>query len=165
MSVHPSTHAPATYGGLPRFIKKAVSKSDRTLVGSAIRPALTVEGEAATVRLAGGTAWAEVVGPQVPGEGTPYVPEATTCTWVVHLRSVDATVPVRASDFSTIDHLGTVYHPTFVPGAPKPPATLTAGQTTTFELRVVMPTGEGLMRWAPGTSPIVASWDFEVEND
>jgi hypothetical protein len=35
----------------------------------------------------------------------------------------------------------------------------------TFELRAVMPTGEGLMRWAPDAQQIVASWDFVVEND
>jgi hypothetical protein len=37
-------------------------------------------------------------------------------------------------------------------------------QTGTFELRVVKTVGEVLTRWAP-RQKIVATWDFEVEND
>jgi hypothetical protein len=34
-----------------------------------------------------------------------------------------------------------------------------------FELRAAEATGEGLMRWAPDGTNIVAKWDFVVEND
>ncbi len=34
-----------------------------------------------------------------------------------------------------------------------------------FELRAVEAPGEGLMRWAPDGTHIVAKWDFVVEND
>jgi hypothetical protein len=76
-----------------------------------------------------------------------------------------STSPVAAADFTSIDHLGAVYHPTLVPGQAAPPAALVPGQAMTFELRAVMPTSEGLMRWAPRGGPALASWDFEVEND
>ena len=33
-----------------------------------------------------------------------------------------------------------------------------------FELRAVLPTGDGALRWAPAGKP-VASWDFNVEID
>ena len=70
-----------------------------------------------------------------------------------------------AADFTAIDHLGTVYRPPSCRASPSRRPALRPGQTATFELRAVMPTGEGLMRWAPGGPEIVASWDFEVEND
>jgi hypothetical protein len=52
-----------------------------------------------------------------------------------------------------------------VPGQPLPPRVLRPGTRMSFELRAVMPTGEGLMRWAPDGRNIVAKWDFIVEND
>ena len=70
-----------------------------------------------------------------------------------------------AAGFTSLDHLGKAYHPALVPGQPKPPATIKPGQTVTFELRVVMVVGEGLMRYAPDGTHIAASWDFVVEND
>jgi hypothetical protein len=42
---------------------------------------------------------------------------------------------------------------------------LHTGQTLRFKVRAVMPTGEGLMRWAPNGNNIVAKWDYQVEND
>lgn len=106
-----------------------------------------------------------VSGPMVPGEGLPYQSRTTTCTWTVTLSGATKNVPISIPDFSTLDHLGAVYHVALVAGQPAPPAVLAPGRTVTFELRAVMPTGEGLMRWAPSGQQIVASWDFEVEND
>ena len=74
-------------------------------------------------------------------------------------------VPISLADFSSIDDFGNVYRPAFVAGQPVPPRVLRPGATVSFELRAVMPTGEGLMRWAPDGRNIVAKWDFIVEND
>lgn len=117
------------------------------------------------VRLPGGSVRATVSGPEVPGEGLPYQASATTCTWTVTLSGATHAVPIASTDFTTIDHLGGTYHPTFVAGQPIPPAILLPGASVSFELRAVMTVGEGLMRWAPGSPHLVASWDFEVEND
>jgi hypothetical protein len=160
-----SKPADQTYGGLPTFLPKASITPDSILTGTAARPALTTEGDAVRVRLPRASLLATVTGPQVPGEGLPYQTDATTCTWTVTLTSASAPVPIVIADFTSIDHLGRVYHPTVVPGSPAPPATLAPGHTVTFELRAVMAVGEGLMRWAPVDQRIVASWDFEVEND
>ena len=157
--------ADAAYGSLPSFLPTSTVQPDSVLTGSAARPALTTEGDSVDVRLAGGTVRATVTGPVVPGEGLPEQTESTTCTWTVTLTGGTAATPVRLGDFTTFDHLGTVYRTHLAPGSAAPPARLAPGASTTFSLRTVMPTGEGLMRWTAGGSRVVASWDFEVEND
>jgi hypothetical protein len=158
--------APDTYGGLPSYLPKAPVGTDDVLTGSVKRPALTSEGDSVKVELpGGGTVLATVTGPVVPGEGLPYQADYTTCTWTVKLSDASRDVPLRLSDITTLDQLGTVYHPAVVAGQPSPPALLHPGQSTTFEVRTGMKVGEGLLRWAPGGSKIVAQWDFEVEND
>ena len=94
----------------------------------------------------------------------PYQTESTTCTWTFTLTGATAVVPVRMADFTAFDHLGNVYQLHAFAGHPIPPASLSPGQQLTFQLQAVMPTGEGLMRWAPQNS-VLASWAFEVEND
>jgi hypothetical protein len=160
-----SSSAEASYGSLPTFLPSATIEPDSVLTGTVAHPALTTEGDSVRVQLADQTVLATVDGPVVPGEGLPYQTPATTCTWTVTLAGATQPLPIDIADFTSIDHLGAVYHAALVPGQPAPPAQLEPGQTTTFELRAVMPTGEGLMRWAPGGQQIVASWDFEVEND
>ena len=161
-------NAPApedSYGALPTYLPSAAVQPDSILVGTADDPAVTSQGDEVRVQLAGNSVVATVSGPQVPGEGLPDQTDATTCTWTIKLTGPRAALPIKAADFTTIDHLGVVYHPALVPGQPHPPTVLGPGKTATFELRAVMTTGEGLMRWAPGGRKIVASWDFEVEND
>src|SRR4051794_4981482 len=142
-SVEPS------YGTLPSFLPTPTVVANSELTGTAADPAVTSQGDSVLVKLSGGAVHARVTGPMVPGEGLPVVQEATTCTWTVTLAGATTLVPVRVGDFTVIDHLGKIYLPAFVPGQPKPPATLQPGKSTTFELRAIMNAGEGLMRWAP----------------
>jgi hypothetical protein len=160
-------HAAAgeTYGSLPTFLPTSSVRSDSELTGTTARPALTTQGDSVRVMLADSWVHAMVSGPQVPGEGLPYRTRATTCTWTVTLIGATKTMPITIADFDALGHLGTVFHVALVAGQPVPPAVLAPGRTVTFELRAVMPTGEGLMRWAPGGKQIKASWDFIVEND
>ena len=69
------------------------------------------------------------------------------------------------ADFDSIDYHADGLQD--VPGARSGPlpATLHTGQSLSFKVRAVMPTGEGLMRWAPDGNHIVAKWDYQVEND
>ena len=164
-----STTAPSSvndeYGTLPSFLPNDAVNDDRVLTGAVGAPALTVEGDSVDVKLADATVRATVSGPVVPGEGLPYQAEATTCTWTVTLSGATSTVPLSAQQFTTLDHLGVRYKVVTLPGQPALPASVSPGQTLTFDLRAVMPTGEGIIRWAPDGTHIVASWDFEVEND
>jgi hypothetical protein len=83
----------------------------------------------------------------------------------VNLSAATRPVPVVAADFTSTDHLGTVYRTHLVSGQPAPPRVLRPGQTVRFELRAVQAVGKGLMRWSPGHRAPAATWDSEVEND
>jgi hypothetical protein len=156
------------YGGYASYLPRDTlhPDDDGTLTGTIKRPALASEGEAVRVETAHWSVLMTVSGPVVPGEGLPFQASATTCTWTVTMSGATSPVPIAAADFTTIDHLGTVYRPHLVPGQRKPPQVLRPGQKVTFELRAVEVVGEGLMRWAPDEHHAIgASWDFEVEND
>jgi hypothetical protein len=165
-SAHPSASAADdSYGSLPTFLPSSAIIPDSVLTGTASRPALTTEGDAVDVAVGDASLRATVSGPVVPGEGLPVQQEATTCTWTVTLSRATTTTPIDIADFTSLDHLGVVYPVAAVPGQPPLPTSIAPGQTRRFEVRAVMPTGEGLMRFAPDGKTIAASWDFEVEND
>jgi hypothetical protein len=138
---------------------------DQTVAGTEAHPGLTVTGGYVQVTTPTFSVLAVVNGPVVPGEGLPVIQQFTTCTWTVSLSHVKGTVPIGVADFDSINHLQTVYTMTLVPGQPPLPTVLHTGQSLTFKLRAGMPTGEGLMRWAPDGNNIVAKWDYQVEND
>jgi hypothetical protein len=174
-AAHPAAQHPAArhsasgihFGGYASYLPRDTLhyRNDTTLTGTVQRPALTSEGDAVIVKTPAWSVLVTVTGPQVPGEGLPYQAPTTTCTWVVTMSGATGPVPVSAADFSSIDDLGNVYRPAFVAGQPTPPKVLRPGMKVSFELRVVEATGEGLMRWAPDGTHIVAKWDFVVEND
>jgi hypothetical protein len=158
------------YGPLPSFLPSSSlapngALTDSVLTGTAAHPALTTEGDAVRVLLGNDSVLMTVTGPQVPGEGMPYQAPATTCTWTVTITSASRAIPVRVADFTTLDHLGDVQHPALVPGQKIPAGVLAPGHSESFELRAFLNTGEGLIRWAPQAGTVLASWDFEVEND
>jgi hypothetical protein len=141
------------------------ARSDTVLTGTMTRPALTVEGLPVEVKTPAFRVLVTVSGPIVPGEGLPYQPDSTTCTWTVTMRGATADVPLSLADFHAVDHLGSVLLPRLAPGQKHLPAVLHRGQTLTFRLRAYEQTGQGTMQWAPDHRHVVATWDYEVEND
>lgn len=137
---------------------------DRTVVGTVSAPALAIVGAEVLVKTPTFTALATVTGPLVPGEGLSFQASFTTCTWTVSIWHVTGRLPLAIADFDTIDHTGTAIQPALVVGQDMP-SVLTTGQRASFQIRAVMPVGEGLMRWAPDGNNIVAKWDYQVEND
>jgi len=154
-------------GTYPSFLPRDTLNyhSDAVLVGTVRQPALTSQGDGVEAKTSHWSVLITVTGPQVPGEGLPYQAPTTTCTWVVTMSRATGAVPISLADFASIDSLSNVYRPAFVAGQPAPPAVLRPGKKVSFELRAVMPTGEGLMLWAPDGRNVIAKWDFIVEND
>jgi hypothetical protein len=153
------------YGTLPSFLPTSTLTPDATLTGTAARPALSSEGDTIRARLPHSSVLVTVAGPVVPGEGLPDQTSADTATWNVTMSHASARVPISKRAFSVIDSLGKTYRPAYVPGQPRPPASIRPGQTVHFELREVIAVGEGMMRWAPVNDDLLGTWDFVVEND
>lgn len=151
----------------PSFLPKSTlnPKVDAVVTGSMTRPALTVEGLPVHVQTRAFSVLITVSGPVVPGEGLPYQPPATTCTWTITMRDATANVPVSLADFHAVDHLGSVLLPKLVSGERHPPAVLHPGQVLTFRIRAYELVGEGVIQWAPDHRHVVADWDYSVEND
>jgi hypothetical protein len=138
---------------------------EQTLTGTYASPALTIVGDYVQVKAPTFSVLALVTGPLVPGEGLPNQMGFDTCTWTVSFSHVVGRAPVAVADFDSIDHLGTVFKPYLVPGQPKLPKFVLPGHKLSFQIRAIMPVGEGLMRWAPNGNNIIAKWDYQVEND
>jgi hypothetical protein len=156
-----------TASAYPSFLPKKTLDPhvDGILTGTMARPALQIEGLPVEVRTNAFRVRIMVSGPVVPGEGLPYQPQATTCTWTVTMKDANADVPVSVADFHSVDHLGSVFLMGLVPGEHEPPRVLHPGQTLTFQLRAYELVGEGMMQWAPDHKHVVAYWDYTVEND
>jgi hypothetical protein len=138
---------------------------DTILTGTMAKPALTVEGLPVNVETRAFAVRMTVAGPIVPGEGLPYQPSSTTCTWTVTMRNATADVPISLADFHAVDHLGSVLVPRLAPGQRPLPSVLRPGEVLTFRLRAYALVGEGMMQWAPDHRHVVGIWDYEVEND
>ena len=154
----------ATY---PSFLpKKTLTPDvDQALVGTMAKPALQIEGLPVMVNTSKYHVRVVVSGPIVPGEGLPYQPDGTTCTWTVTMSDATSDVPVSVADFHSVDHLGAVFLMGLVPGEHPLPSVLHPGRTLTFQLRAYELVGEGMMQWAPDHRHVVAYWDYTVEND
>ena len=154
------------YGGLPSWLPKAKVPVGRVLQASSARPQLGIEGDTFVVHVGSAEVTATAVGPQVPSEGQFPVPPTTSCTFDITLAHATGTIPLRQQDFTTVDELGDL-HALLVTlqGGEHMPSSIGRGQSLTLVLRAVLPTGNGTLRWSPGSSKPIASWDFAVEID
>src|SRR5580698_2338973 len=151
----------------PSFLPKKTltPQVDQVMVGTMAKPALQIEGLPVAVATNAFHVRVTVRGPIVPGEGLPYQPDGTTCTWTVTMKDATSDVPVSVADFHSVDHLGAVFLMGLVPGERPLPSVLYPGQSLTFRLRAYELVGEGMMQWAPDHRHVVAYWDYTVEND
>jgi hypothetical protein len=154
------------YGGLPSWLPKAKVPVGRVLQASSARPQLGIEGDTFVVHVGGAQVTATAVGPQVPSEGQFPVASTTPCTFDITIAKATGTIALRQQDFTTVDEFGDL-HTLLVTlhGGGRMPASIRPGQTVTLALTAVLPTGNGTLRWSPGSSKPIASWDFAVEID
>ena len=110
---------------------------------------------------------ATAVGPRVPREGHVPVPATSPSTFTVTFSGASAVVGLSPAQFTIVDELGHVHHPSVSAageGAP-PPRHIRPGQTVTLTVHAVLPTGNGRLVWAPDRARPVVAWDFDLEID
>jgi hypothetical protein len=154
-----SSGAASGMGDLPSFLPTPTSNG--VVRGSAASPAMSYPGSPVTVELATGHVTVDVAGPSIPPD-TKLNADQVLATFTITLRDADTTVSVTASQFDVLDHNGGV-HP-LTPSASVPPQA-DPHQNVTFALYATLPSGEGLLRYHPTASAVVAAWDYVAETD
>ncbi len=163
---HGTSPRASSYGGIPAWLPKPRVRVGRTAEASLAHPWLAVEGDAVLVNLPRERVTAATVGPAVPNQGTFPVSSTSPCAFTITFRDASAPVPLSPRSFTVLDELGTVHHPRVsAAGGGSPPAWVRPGRTVTLTATVVLPTGNGQLRWTPTGSAPVVSWDFAVEID
>lgn len=151
----------AGIGDLPSFLP--TPSSSGVAHGSAASPALSYPGSPVIVELATGQVTVDVAGPSLPPD-TKLNADQVIGTFTITLRDADTTVALAASQFDVLDHNGGV-HALAAASPSAVPAQVTPHHTVTFALYATLPSGEGLLRYHPSATAVVAAWDYVAETD
>lgn len=155
------TEAAAGIGAWPTFLPSPTPAAQAR--GSVADPALSYAGSPVLVSLATGTVTVDVEGPSYPST-TKVGADRVPCTFDVVLSGATAPVPLRSARFDVLDHTGVVHVLQARAGAAVPDR-VEPGQTLTLHLVATVPSGEGLLRYAPDGSGTAAAWDYVAETD
>jgi hypothetical protein len=166
-SNHPAKPASSSrYGGLPSWLPKPTVKVGRIVHASAAHPRLGIEGDTFLVQVGQAHAMATAVGPEVPAQGQFPVPATTPCTFLLTFTRATGVIPLTPHAFTVLDELGQLHYLKIsAQGGGRAPSMLRPGQTLTLVMKAVLPTGSGTLRWSPGRTRPLVSWDFDVEID
>jgi hypothetical protein len=137
----------------------------RVVEASAAHPQLGVEGDTMAVMASRGRVSATMVGPDDTIQGQYPPPKTTPCTFVLTLTNAQGTVPINPADFTILDEEGNLYHPKVSMAGGPPPSTAPINSQVILNIKEVLPTGSGQLRWAAGAAAPVALWDYSVEID
>jgi hypothetical protein len=125
---------------------------------------VAIEGDTVAVHTAGGRTLATAVGPAIPWRGSFPIPSTAASTFTITFTNTAGEVPLGDGAFTIVDEYGHIHHPRVtLTGGGLPPARISRRRTLSLTLGDVLPAGDGQLRWAPGTSLPVVSWDFDVE--
>jgi hypothetical protein len=156
----------ARYGGLPTWLPKTKTPVHRVLNANVAHPALSIEGEAISVSLAGAHVLATAVGPEVPEQGRFPVPSVTPVKFIVTFASATHALPLAASAFKLIDEQGKAHRPKLTAlGGGAAPKQIVPGRPVSVILHDILPTGDGGLVWTPEGARPTATWDYTVEID
>ena len=159
--------------GIPSFIPRATLKTNRILIATPRRPALSIDGDGVVLDLTQGRSLVTVNGPYIPSKVAGSNDPETPATFRVAISGARGSVPLLPGDFAIVDSIGSVHYPVVtVVGGGAVPKAVTAGRRLTLEMRTVLPVGAGAMLYnTTGAnafkhkSRALAAWDFNVETD
>ncbi len=156
----------ARYGGLPSWLPKPTVKVGRVVDASAAHPRLGIEGDTFWVQVGRARVMATAVGPQVPEEGQFLAPAASPCSFDVTFTRASGVIALTRQAFTVLDELGQLHYLRVAgQGGGAVPTEIRPGQNVTLITSAVLPTGNGTLRWSPGSARPIVSWDFDVEID
>jgi hypothetical protein len=124
---------------------------------------MSYAGSPVIVDLGRGSVTVNVQGPSYPAD-TKVGALRVACTFTVVLSEAGRAVDLGAADFNVLDHAGAVHVLRPVPGATVP-AAVRPDQPVTLHLVATVPSGEGLLRYAPDGGDTAAAWDYVAETD
>jgi len=162
---HPAKPTPpptdAGIGGWPTFLPSPTDAARAH--GSMADPAMSYAGSPVVVDLGHSTVTVNMQGPSYPAN-TKLGAEQVACTFTVVLSQASHPVNLRTARFDVLDHAGTIHALRPAPDTPLP-ATVQPSQTVTLHLTATIPSGEGLLRYAPDGNNNAAAWDYVAETD
>ncbi|SER66719.1 hypothetical protein SAMN05443377_10583 [Propionibacterium cyclohexanicum] len=150
---------------LPSYLPSG-STGNQLIAGTAATPAVSMQGVAVRVVLKDNSSVVtNVVGPDV--DRTSGDPEASSvdCGFTLSFQQASAPIPLDLATVTATDDAGGIHHLELAPGQGAPPATINPGQTLTVKVHAWLPSGEGLIRWAPDGRHVAAVWDYIAEID
>jgi hypothetical protein len=171
-----SIHAPPPPNikpGIPSFIPKSTLRTNRILIATPQRPALSIQGDGIMLDLTRGRSLVTVRGPYIPSKVAGSNAPQTPASFQVVIKGTRGLVPLLPGNFSIIDAIGAVHFPVVsVVGGGEVPKAVPAGRRLTLEMRTVLPVGAGAVQYNPTgvrafehKSRALAAWDFNVETD
>jgi hypothetical protein len=122
---------------------------------------MSYAGSPVVIAVPGGIVTVDVQGPAYPASTTVGA-ASVAATFTVVLSDASAPVDLTKAHFDVLDHTGAVHELT---PAQTIPATVQPGTTTTLRLAATVPSGEGMLRYAPDGSSTAAAWDYVAETD
>ena len=147
---------------MPSFLPSHTPQGVPT--GSAKEPAMSYQGMPLVAQLDPGvSAKVVVLGPEPPSGDTKAGEESADLTWQITFSEVTKDIPLSPAQFNIQDGTG-AFH-TMSPKGDPLPRTIKAGRTTSVKMHAVVPSGDGMVRWAPDGKHVVALWDYIAELD
>ena len=157
----PQPGADSGIGAWPTFLPSPTHAGPAQ--GSVADPAMSYAGSPVVIDLGHGTLTVNVQGPSYPAD-TKVGADQVPCTFTVVLSEASQAANLDTARFDVLDHAGTVHVLRPVSGRTTP-AAVQPGRTITLHLVATVPTGEGLLRYAPDGTKTAASWDYVAETD
>jgi hypothetical protein len=153
--------ASAGIGAWPTFLPSPAAAGQAH--GSTSDPAMSYAGSPVVVDLGSSKVTVNVQGPSYPAN-TKVGADHVLCTFTVVLSGASEPVNLSTARFDVLDHTGSVHVLRAAPGS-SVPSEVQPAQTVTLHLVATVPSGEGLLRYAPDGTSDAAGWDYVAETD
>jgi hypothetical protein len=165
-SIIAPTKRNTTYGALPSWLPQVSIPTGRVVSASSTHPWTAIEGDTVIAHLPHGTAAVTLTGPEIPVIGRVPTPKTERTRFLITVSHVRGAVPLRSQSLTVVDEHGHLHGVALTPIGPQhSDATSRPVSSSLSQFFVVLPAGDGAVRWAPeGGLPLI-TWDFVADYD